>query len=63
LRRRLTLNPNYYNMTGTSHRHISDHLSELVENVTTDLEQSKCLSIEEDGAMDDDNTAVLRDHT
>jgi len=48
--RRLTLNPNYYNMTGTSHRHISDHLSELVENVTTDLEQSKCLTIEEDGA-------------
>ena len=43
--RRLTLNPNYYNMTGTTHRHISDHLSELVENVITDLEQSKCLAV------------------
>ena len=47
--RRLTQNPNYYNMTGTTHRHISDHLSELVENVVTDLEQSKCVSVEEDG--------------
>eukprot|EP00281_Chroomonas_sp_CCMP1168_P020883 CAMPEP_0206228716 /NCGR_PEP_ID=MMETSP0047_2-20121206/9314_1 /ASSEMBLY_ACC=CAM_ASM_000192 /TAXON_ID=195065 /ORGANISM="Chroomonas mesostigmatica_cf, Strain CCMP1168" /LENGTH=2146 /DNA_ID=CAMNT_0053651971 /DNA_START=50 /DNA_END=6487 /DNA_ORIENTATION=+ len=46
--RRLTQNPNYYNMTGTTHRHISDHLSELVETVVSDLEQSKCISIEED---------------
>ncbi len=37
--RRLTQNPNYYNMTGTSHRHVSDHLSELVEQVLSDLEQ------------------------
>lgn len=28
--RRLTQNPNYYDMGGTSHRHLSDHLSELV---------------------------------
>jgi pre-mRNA-splicing helicase BRR2 len=47
--RRLTLNPNYYNMTGTTHRHISDHLSELIENVINDLEESKCLAVEEDG--------------
>lgn len=46
--RRLTQNPNYYNMTGTTHRHISDHLSELVETVVTDLEQSKCISLEDD---------------
>eukprot|EP00889_Picochlorum_renovo_P000058 jgi/Picre1/27088/NNA_000058.t1 len=29
--RRLTQNPNYYNMTGVTHRHVSDHLSDLVE--------------------------------
>lgn len=31
-----------------SHRHLSDHLSELVEQTLTDLEQSKCISIEDE---------------
>ncbi|XP_060524349.1 U5 small nuclear ribonucleoprotein 200 kDa helicase [Cylas formicarius] len=48
LYRRLTQNPNYYNLQGVSHRHLSDHLSELVENTLSDLEQSKCISIEDD---------------
>lgn len=39
--RRMTQNPNYYNLQGMSHRHLSDHLSELVENTISDLEQSK----------------------
>lgn len=33
---------------GMSHRHLSDHLSELVENTLHDLEQSKCISIEDE---------------
>lgn len=32
--RRLTQNPNYYDMGGSSHRHLSDHLSELVRERT-----------------------------
>ncbi|XP_017773161.1 PREDICTED: putative U5 small nuclear ribonucleoprotein 200 kDa helicase [Nicrophorus vespilloides] len=48
LYRRLTQNPNYYNLQGVTHRHLSDHLSELVENTLSDLEQSKCISIEEE---------------
>ena len=48
LYRRMTLNPNYYNLTGVTHRHLSDCLSELVENTLNDLETSKCISIEED---------------
>ncbi|XP_031639377.1 putative U5 small nuclear ribonucleoprotein 200 kDa helicase, partial [Contarinia nasturtii] len=47
LYRRLTQNPNYYNLQGVTHRHLSDHLSELVENTLNDLEQSKCISIED----------------
>lgn len=39
--RRLTQNPNYYNLQGITHRHLSDHLSELVENTLQDLEHSK----------------------
>lgn len=46
--RRLTQNPNYYNLQGVTHRHLSDHLSDLVENTLNDLQQSKCISIEED---------------
>ncbi|MQM18598.1 hypothetical protein Taro_051593 [Colocasia esculenta] len=46
--RRLTKNPNYYNLQGVSHRHLSDHLSELVENALSDLEASKCVAIEDD---------------
>ena len=33
---------------GVTHRHLSDHLSELVENTLADLEQSKCIAIEDD---------------
>jgi pre-mRNA-splicing helicase BRR2 len=48
LYRRMALNPNYYNLQGVTHRHLSDHLSELVENTLNDLQQSKCISIEDD---------------
>ncbi|CAB4009960.1 U5 small nuclear ribonucleo 200 kDa helicase, partial [Paramuricea clavata] len=48
LYRRMTQNPNYYNLQGVTHRHLSDHMSELVENTLSDLNQSKCISIEDD---------------
>ena len=65
LYRRMTQNPNFYNLqgphahthtlslywctllplscvsAGVTHRHLSDHLSEVVENTLSDLEQSK----------------------
>ena len=31
-----------------THRHLSDHLSELVENTLADLEQSKCIAVEDE---------------
>ncbi|KAF5776704.1 putative RNA helicase [Helianthus annuus] len=46
--RRLTHNPNYYNLQGASQRHIQEHLSELVENTLNDLESSKCVLINDD---------------
>uniref|UniRef100_A0A914VRU7 SEC63 domain-containing protein n=1 Tax=Plectus sambesii TaxID=2011161 RepID=A0A914VRU7_9BILA len=48
LYRRMTQNPNYYNLQGVTHRHLSDSLSELVENTLKDLEQSKCIAIIDD---------------
>lgn len=46
--RRLTQNPNYYNLQGATHRHLSDHLSELIESTIGDLEESKCLAVEDE---------------
>ncbi|CAH7668860.1 Sec63 Brl domain-domain-containing protein [Phakopsora pachyrhizi] len=46
--RRLVANPNYYNMQATDHRHLSDHLSELVETTLSDLQNSNCIAIEDE---------------
>jgi pre-mRNA-splicing helicase BRR2 len=48
LYRRLTQNPNYYNLTGTSNRHVSDFLSDLVDSTVGDLAASQCIAVEED---------------
>jgi pre-mRNA-splicing helicase BRR2 len=48
LYRRLTQNPNYYNLTGTSNRHVSDFLSDLVDATIGDLSTSQCVAVEED---------------
>ena len=48
LYKRMTQNPNYYGLQGVSYRHLSDHLSELVETTLNELEHSKCISIEDD---------------
>ncbi len=48
LYRRLTHNPNFYGLQGVSYRHLSDHLSELVENTLGELEHSRCISVEND---------------
>lgn len=59
LYRRMTQNPNYYNLQGISHRHLSDSLSELVENTLSDLEQSKCISIEDEMDVSPLNLAMI----
>uniref|UniRef100_A0A9J8BT16 Activating signal cointegrator 1 complex subunit 3 n=1 Tax=Cyprinus carpio carpio TaxID=630221 RepID=A0A9J8BT16_CYPCA len=48
LYRRMTQNPNYYNLQGEEPQSFKYHLSELVENTLQDLEQSKCISIEDE---------------
>ncbi|PKC16297.1 Sec63-domain-containing protein [Rhizophagus irregularis] len=48
LYRRMVENPNYYGMQGSDHRHLSDHLSELVETTVNDLSASKCIALEDE---------------
>jgi pre-mRNA-splicing helicase BRR2 len=49
LYRRLARNPNYYGMPGASHRHLSDHLSELVEATCADLVAGRAIAEDEQG--------------
>merc|ERR1740130_2370337 len=57
--RRLTQNPNYYNLQGASHRHLSDHLSELVESTLADLESARCITVEQDTDVSPLNLGVI----
>jgi pre-mRNA-splicing helicase BRR2 len=59
LYKRLTKNPNYYNMQGTSNVHLSEHLSELVETVLGDLEESKCVQMDDEGDISPLNLGMI----
>ncbi|KAJ3023444.1 DEIH-box ATPase [Thoreauomyces humboldtii] len=48
LYRRMALNPNYYNLQGITHRHLSDHLSDLVETTLEELANGKCIAVEDE---------------
>ncbi|KAJ3274830.1 DEIH-box ATPase [Terramyces sp. JEL0728] len=56
--RRMTLNPNFYDMQGVTHRHMSDHLSELVEQTMEDLVQNKCI-IASDESVSPSNLGMI----
>jgi pre-mRNA-splicing helicase BRR2 len=47
--RRVSRNPNYYNLEGRTHQHVSDHLSDLVEQTAEELSEAQCLRIGADG--------------
>jgi pre-mRNA-splicing helicase BRR2 len=48
LYRRMAQNPNYYGLQGASNEHLSEHLSEMVENTLSDLENSSCITVVDD---------------
>mmetsp|Transcript_17823 Transcript_17823/g.25189 ORF Transcript_17823/g.25189 Transcript_17823/m.25189 type:complete len:2374 (+) Transcript_17823:76-7197(+) len=59
LYRRLTKNPNYYNLQGSSNVHLSEHMSEMVETVLGDLEESKCCQINDEGDVSPLNLGMI----
>jgi pre-mRNA-splicing helicase BRR2 len=46
-------------MQGTTHRHLSDHLSDLVETTVNDLSESKCISVEDDADLGPLNLGMI----
>jgi pre-mRNA-splicing helicase BRR2 len=59
LYRRLSKNPNYYHLQGISDVHVSEHISEMVETVLGDLEESKCCEINDDGDVSPLNLGMI----
>jgi len=57
--RRLSQNPNYYGLQGVTHQHLSDHLSEVVENTVEGLERFGCCSIEDDTDLAPANLGLI----
>ena len=62
LYRRLTLNPNFYGLQGTSHHHLCDFLSELIESSLSQLQQYNCLSIENENTVISTNLGIIGAH-
>lgn len=44
---------------GTSHRHLSDHLSDLIETTLADLEASRVVAIEDDMDLEALNLGMI----
>jgi len=59
LYRRLSKNPTYYGLRGTTNVILSEHLSEMIETVVGDLEESKCCRVSEDGAISPLNLGMV----
>jgi pre-mRNA-splicing helicase BRR2 len=59
LYRRLPKNPTYYGLQGTSKVYISEFLSEMVETVMGDLEESKCVEINDEGEITPLNLGMI----
>jgi pre-mRNA-splicing helicase BRR2 len=45
--RRISKNPNYYEIAGKTGQHINDFLSELIEDTVADLAEAGCITVKE----------------
>lgn len=59
LYRRLSKNPTYYGLQGTSNVTISEYLSEMIETVVSDLEESKCCKVSDEGEVSALNLGMI----
>lgn len=59
LYRRLPKNPAYYGLQGTSNAFLSEHMSEMIETVVGDLDESKCCRLTEEGDITPLNLGMI----
>lgn len=59
LYRRITANPNYYNLSSRSSEEVSEFLSEVIENNVDDLENNECVLVQNDVDLQPDNLGVI----
>eukprot|EP01028_Stygiella_incarcerata_P000722 TRINITY_DN110_c0_g1_i1.p1 TRINITY_DN110_c0_g1~~TRINITY_DN110_c0_g1_i1.p1 ORF type:complete len:2139 (+),score=504.33 TRINITY_DN110_c0_g1_i1:433-6849(+) len=59
LYRRIQPNPNYYHLHGVTHEHVSEFLSEIVEDSLETLEQSHCVSIVDEMEVEPLNLGMI----
>ena len=63
LYRRLTQNPNYYNLSEVSGTHVNNYLSELIENTIEELQDARCIAVEEDdNELDAINSGIIANY-
>merc|ERR1719242_41477 len=56
---RLQQNPNYYSLKAVSSTHLSNHLSELVEQTLDELDQSGCITKDDDLEVTPQNAGMI----
>lgn len=59
LYRRITANPNFYNLSSRTPEEVSEFLSEVVENNVDDLETNGCVLVEDEVDLRIDNLGVI----
>jgi len=62
LYRRLTYNPNYYNLHEVTGMAINNYLSELIETTIEELHESKCIAVEEDNELEAINSGIIANY-
>ena len=56
---RVLTQPSHVSAQGTSHRHLSDHLSDLIESTLADLESSRVVAVEDDMDLEALNLGMI----
>lgn len=60
--RRLTMNPNYYNLTEITGLAVNNYLSEIIEQTIEELHESKCIAVEEDNELEAINSGIIANY-